>query len=145
MLMLVFTGCPNGTGEDGDAYVAIDYNFSMPYSYEDNNDRTDDPVEYGHFYKCEPGEYEFEYYVDRNQFWYGTYEVIVNEGGGGDLISGGQDGADTYLILWCDPAGPEEERYEIDSVSPSDHDRDMVAFTQYAGDYIFRVRAWKGK
>lgn len=144
LILVILAGCPPQSGEDGDAFVAIDYNFAAPYSYEDSNASIPNNPNYGEFYNCEPGTYNFEYYVDQNQYWYGTYEVFINEGnGGGGFSVDGHDGDDTYLIIWCDPAGPDLERFQVDGNSGEDSP-DFVEKQIVKGQYGIIINARRG-
>jgi len=109
---LFFTSCiivdntPGPNGRDGRAYFGVDYDHRAPYSYwDDNNSIPFNPV-LGEYYHTYPGVYEFEYFINREDYYYGTYEVWTNQGGlGGSHGEPGFDGQDTYLMLICDPNG----------------------------------------
>jgi len=97
---------PGPHGRDGFAFLAIDYTWSHPYSYwDDNPDIPYNPL-IGHAHQTFPGIYEFEYFIDPWEYWYGTYEIWINLGGpGGPHGEPGFDGADNYFTLFCDPDG----------------------------------------
>lgn len=109
---LFFTSCivvdnsPGPNGRDGRAYFGVDYEHRAPYSYwDDNNAIPYNPV-LGEYYHTYPGIYEFEYFINEEDYYYGTYEVWTNQGGiGGPHGEPGFDGLDTYLMLICDPNG----------------------------------------
>ncbi len=66
---------------------------------------------FGEYYRTNPGYYDFEYFVNRQEYWYGSYEIWVNPGGPGRPYGErGRDGADSYLLLICNPDGPYEWR-----------------------------------
>lgn len=111
-LPLFFTSCivvdntPGPYGRDGNAYFGIDYEHRAPYSYWDNNKSIPYDPALGEYYPTYPGTYEFEYFINSNEYWYGTYEVWINRGGvGGTHGEPGYDGIDTYLMLITDPDG----------------------------------------
>lgn len=98
-------------GRNGVAYFGIDYDFGNLYSYWDNNPSIPENPIIGQYYYTYPGVYEFEYFINEFEYWYGTYEVFINLGGPGRPHNQpGFDGRDTYLLLICNPNGPYEER-----------------------------------
>jgi len=100
-------------GRDGDAYFGVDYHFSPPYSYWDNNPSLPENPYLGDFYWTDAGVYDFEYFVNPYDYWYGQYTVYRNYGThGGAYGEAGLDGLDTYLMLFCDPNGWHEDRFE---------------------------------
>lgn len=112
VLPLFFTSCvvidntPGPNGRDGDAYFGVDYEYRAPYSYwDDNNSIPFNPI-LGEYYGTYPGIYEFEYFINEHDYWYGTYEIRINRGGlGGPNGERGYHGADSYLMLIADPDG----------------------------------------
>ena len=107
-----FTSCivvdntPGPNGRDGRAYFGVDYDHRPPYSYWDNNNSIPFNPVLGEYYHTYPGIYEFEYFINEEDYYYGTYEVWINRGGfGGPRGEPGFDGVDTYLMLVCDPNG----------------------------------------
>ena len=108
---IIVTDTPGPAGRPGNAYFGVSYDVYEPYSYWDNNpDIPNDPY-LDEYYPTVPGLYEFEYYVNRVDYWYGTYEIWVNAGEPGRPGGRpGRDGLDTYLMLVCNPDGPYEAR-----------------------------------
>lgn len=97
---------PGPPGRDGLAFFAINYEHVHPYSYWDNNPAVPYNAILGYDYQTYPGIYEFEYFINPHDYWYGTYEIWVNPGGPG-LPDGepGFDGMDNFFTLICDPEG----------------------------------------
>lgn len=118
MIVLGLTSCdviivhPDGPpGLPGRAFFGIDYDYSPPYSYWDNNNSVPVDPFFGEYYRSGQGLFDFEYFVNRTEYWYGTYEIWTNPGGPGRPYGEpGRDGADTYLLLVCNPDGPYEWR-----------------------------------
>lgn len=111
-LPLFFTSCimidntPGPNGRDGNAYFGVDYDHRPPYSYWDNNPSIPFNPILGEYYQTYPGIYEFEYFINEDEYWFGTYEIWINRGGlGGSNGERGFDGRDTYLMLIADPNG----------------------------------------
>ncbi len=111
-ISIFLTGCIGSRGDDGETFVRIDYHLMRPSEFNDNNAGTPNTVSYGTWYESEPGEYSFNYIL--NQIYYeSTYIITVNEGGEGGLFwQKGEDGADKYLTIWCEPGGPDFEEYD---------------------------------
>ncbi len=98
-------------GRPGDAYFGVDYDYALPYSYWDNNASIPNNPVLGSFYPTNTGVYEFEYFINPYEYWYGTYRLFRNAGGpGGANGQAGYPGLDTYLMLICNPDGFYEER-----------------------------------
>ena len=98
-------------GRPGDAFFGIDYDYALPYSYWDNNASIPNNPILGSFYPTNTGIFEFKYFINPYEYWYGTYRIFRNVGGPGS--SNGQvgyPGLDTYLMLICNPDGFYEER-----------------------------------
>ncbi|MCB0409103.1 MAG: hypothetical protein KDD29_02725, partial [Flavobacteriales bacterium] len=99
---LFFTSCividntPGPPGRDGRAYFGVDYEHRAPYSYWDNNKSIPYNPVIGDYYRTSPGLYDFEYFINEYDYWYGTYEIWVNRGGpGGPHGEPGYNGLDT--------------------------------------------------
>lgn len=102
---------PGPDGPPGNAYFGVDYDYAMPYSYWDNNSSIPTNPILGQYYPSGTGVFDFEYFINRYEYWYGTYRVFRNAGGpGGTNGQPGAPGADTYLLLICNPDGFYEER-----------------------------------
>ena len=98
-------------GRPGDAFFGIDYDYALPYSYWDNNASIPNNPVLGSFYPTNTGVFEFEYFINPYEYWYGTYRIFRNAGGpGGSNGQVGYPGLDTYLMLICNPDGFYEER-----------------------------------
>ncbi len=107
---------PNG--RSGRAFFGISYDYEQPYSYWDDNSSIPENPFFDEYYPTYSGVYEFEYFVNRVDYWYGTYEIWVNPGelGGPNNIRG-RDGIDSYLMLICNPNGPDEYRKSADGAT----------------------------
>ncbi|MCC7331514.1 MAG: hypothetical protein IT232_02800 [Flavobacteriales bacterium] len=108
---IVVDSCPGPNGRDGYAYFGVDYDRFPIYSYWDNNNSIPHNPIIGQYYLSGPGTFQFEYFINEHEYWYGTYQIWINRGGPGrpDGIPG-FDGADTYLFLVCNPNGFYEYR-----------------------------------
>ncbi len=127
LLPLFFTSCivvdntPGPNGRDGDAYFGVDFEHHAPYSYWDNNKSVPYNPILGEYYFTAPGIYDFEYFINPHDYYYGTYEVWINRGGvGGSNGQVGYNGNDNYLMLICDPNGFHEHRenWRVDNTLP---------------------------
>lgn len=143
---LFFTSCiivdnsPGPRGLDGRAYFGVDFEHRAPYSYWDNNPSVPYNPILGDYYRTTPGIYEFEYFVNRHDYWYGTYEVWINPGGvGGPHGEPGYNGLDTYLMLICDPNGYHEHRdnWRTDVSKP-------LVIEKKEGKYNYKITIQKG-
>lgn len=95
---------PNGN--PGKAFYGIDYDFNAPYSYWDNNQSVPDNPWFGEMYRTSGGIYDFEYFINPWEYWYGTYELRQNPGQPGQPYGEpGFDGNDSYLLLICNDDG----------------------------------------
>ncbi len=95
---------PGPPGRNGRAFFGVDYERFAPYSYWDNNPSIPFEPILGHYYQTGTGIFDFEYFVNATDYYYGTYEVWINPGGpGGSYGEPGFDGLDTYLMLVLDP------------------------------------------
>lgn len=110
--LLLLSGCvyvdtaPGPPGIPGRAFFGVNYEVHAPYSYWDTNGDVPYNPALGHYFLTRPGYYEFEYFINPYEYWYGSYELFVNPGGpGGPYGEPGFNGADTYLMLICDPNG----------------------------------------
>jgi len=140
----IFTSCivvdntPGPCGRDGNAYFGVDYEHHAPYSYWDNNNSIPYNPVLGEYYYTYPGVYNFEYYVNPHDYWYGTYEIWINRGGqGGPHGEPGYDGTDTYLMLICDPNGFHEHDYRMNVDEP-------LVIEKKSGKYNYRITIQKG-
>lgn len=131
-------------GFDGLAFFGIDYDIAHPYSYWDNNPSIPYNPLVGHYYNTAPGLYEFEYYVNPREFWYGTYEVWINYGGPGQPNGyPGYDGLDTYLLMICDPYG----YYEVRGSAKIDEEAlktTPMVIERKEGNKNFKITLYKG-
>lgn len=94
----------------------------------------------GEYYYTHPGRYEFEYFINPQDYWYGTYEVWINRGGvGGHHGEHGYDGTDTYLMLICDPNGFHEhgDGYRVANTEP-------IIIEKKTEKYNYRITIQKG-
>lgn len=98
-------------GRPGDAFFGVDYDYAMPYSYWDDNPNIPNNPILGSFYPTNAGAFQFEYFINPYEYWYGTYRIFRNAGGpGGPNGEVGLPGLDSYLMLICNPDGFYEER-----------------------------------
>ncbi|PJB15050.1 MAG: hypothetical protein CO118_05435 [Flavobacteriales bacterium CG_4_9_14_3_um_filter_32_8] len=144
ILYMFFTSCivvdntPGTYGRDGKAYFGVDYEHHAPYSYWDNNNAIPNNPILGEYYPTNPGIYDFEYYVNSHDYWYGTYEIWINRGGaGGAHGEPGYDGLDTYLMLICDPNGFHEHGYRLKENEP-------LIIENKSGKYNYKIMIQKG-
>ncbi len=90
-------------GEDGDAYLAFDWN-KAPDWYWDDNDAIPGTIYRLQDYKVMPGTYNFAYGITDlygiYYEWEGTYKITINKGKPGGLITDGKDGKDKYYTLF---------------------------------------------
>lgn len=128
---IIVTDHPGPDGRPGNAFFGVDYDYAMPYSYWDNNPSIANNPVLGMSYPTNVGVFDFEYFINPYEYWYGTYEVFRNLGGPG-LPHGepGYDGADTYLMLIINPDGfyevrgntrmssPDAETVVVESIDP---------------------------
>lgn len=100
-------------GNDGKVYYGIDYDYSTPYSYWDNNPNIPNNPYFGEMYRTERGTYDFEYFINPYEYWYGTYRLYQNNGApGGNYGEPGANGADTYFLMICNENGFYSEEWE---------------------------------
>ncbi len=102
---------PGPDGYPGNAFFGVSYEAAVPYSYWDDNPSIPFNPTLGQYYGTGSGLFNFEYFINPEEFWYGTYEIWRNPGHAG-LPDGipGADGLDSYLMLICDPLGYHEHR-----------------------------------
>jgi len=125
-ITLLFSSCvivvdpvPGPDGPPGNAFFGVDYDYAMPYSYWDNNPNIPNNPLLGQFYPTNAGVFDFEYFINPYEYWYGTYRIFRNPGGpGGANGQVGAQGLDTYLMLICNPDGFYEERANAKTVVP---------------------------
>lgn len=115
--LFLFNSCiyvvdtPGPDGHPGQAFFGVDYDYALPYSYWDNNRNIPMNPVLGTYYPTGTGSFNFEYFINPYDYWYGTYQVFRNAGQpGGSGGHPGADGADTYLMLICNPEGFYEVR-----------------------------------
>jgi len=142
---IVVDNTPGPRGFDGVAYFGADYDHYRPYSYWDNNPNFPYNASYGTYYPTLPGIYDFEYFVNPYEYWFGTYEIWVNAGGpGGSYGERGFDGADSYLMLVCNPNGYGEFRadgyYKNGEAIPDD---EPLVIERKEGDLNYRITIQK--
>ncbi|MCO6499845.1 MAG: hypothetical protein J5I47_05635 [Vicingus serpentipes] len=149
LFSLSFTSCvvvdntPGPNGRDGLAYFGIDFEHKPPYSYWDNNKSIPYNPAFGTYYHTYPGVYEFEYFINPREYWYGTYEVYINYGGiGGPHGEPGYDGLDTYLMLITDPHGfhTHENGYGYKSANAEE----PLVVEKNEGKYNYKITIQKG-
>lgn len=128
-------------GLPGLAYFGIDYQISHPYSYWDDNPSVPYNPLIGTYYLTNPGIYNFEYFINENEFWYGTYEIYVNLGQpGGPYDTPGANGLDTYLMLICDSNG----YHEIRSVFKNAEGQEEIVVEKREGKHQYKITMKKG-
>jgi len=145
VLPLILTSClivdttPGPNGLDGRAYFGVDYDVRPPYSYWDNNNSIPFNPVLGEYYGTFPGVYEFEYFINEDDYWFGTYEVRINRGGiGGANGEHGFDGLDTYFMLIADPDG-----YHVHFNKGADESQ-PVTIERKDGKYNYTITLQKG-
>mgnify|MGYP006928220116 CR=1 FL=1 len=130
-------------GKDGRAYFGIDYDWNPPYSYWDNNVNVPDNPFFGEHYRTHPGTFEFEYFLNEYDYWYGTYSMWVIHGEHGQPYNQpGADGADNYLLLICNENGFYFERWdECDCYRTLADGTQVIEFQE--GDKHFKIEMKK--
>lgn len=122
--IVVVNNTPGPYGRDGRAFFGVSYEDYPPYSYWDNNPSIPYNPDLGYNYETHPGIYEFEYFINPEEYWYGTYEIWIYQGEpGGPYGEPGADGLDAYFMLICDPYGYHmhyDESYKTINASISD-------------------------
>ncbi len=131
-------------GRDGKVYFGIDYDYNPPYSYWDNNFEIPNNPVLGHMYRTSPGIYEFEYFINPYEYWYGTYTLYEDRGGlGGPYGERGADGWDTYLLLICNDNGYYTESWEECGCYRSASDDGEITIdggTQHTGKFTVKMK-----
>lgn len=144
---IVVNDAPGPQGRPGRAFVGIDYDYNPPYSYWDNNPGMPSSPYFGEYYQSYGGVYDFEYFVNRVDYWYGTYEVYIRRGGPGRPYGEpGLDGGDSFLLLICNPNGPYEERKAQSKVELIDMKENADGSIEYSidnGDAMLKVKMQK--
>lgn len=138
---IIVTDHPGPNGVAGNAYFGVDYDVYMPYSYWDNNNRIPVNPELGMSYPTNAGVFDFEYFINPYEYWYGSYTIFRNAGGPGR--PGGEpgfNGADTYLMLICNPEGFYEVRGNYRVSNP---DGNTVVVESLEGKNRFKVEMTK--
>ena len=132
---------PGPEGLPGSAYFGVDYDHYLPYSYwDDNRDIPNNPV-LGASYPTNTGVFNFEYFVNPYDYWYGSYQIFRNPGQpGGSGGRPGADGADTYLMLICNPDGFYEVRgnYKVAAA-----EGETIVIEETIGENRFRITMTK--
>lgn len=148
-LTISFTSCvvidntPGPNGRDGNAYFGIDYEHEPPYSYWDNNKSIPYDPTLGDYYYTAPGIYDFEYFINEYDYWYGTYEIWVNVGGiGGPHGEPGYDGLDSYLMLITDPNGFHEHR-ESWKMENDMANNEALVIEKHIGEFNYKITIQK--
>ncbi|MFP4409734.1 MAG: hypothetical protein ACLFPW_14525 [Spirochaetaceae bacterium] len=105
-LLGTVTGC-GGDGSDGKAHIAYTWLYG-PISFytEDPAFETQTHIYNGEFRQSRAGTWYFEYVAWDDSYWFGEYEIYINEGESGGLFSEGEDGADLYFELAAYSFGP---------------------------------------
>ena len=149
IIIVLFSSCitvintPGPDGRDGQAYFGIDYDSEPPYSYWDNNPSIPENPSFNFYYPTLPGIYEFEYFINPVEYWYGSYEIWINPGGrGGSYGEPGLDGADTFLMLICDPYGYYEYRDAYYKTSVGN--KDSLVIEKKFNEHQYRITIKKG-
>ena len=94
-------------GEDGKAYVAINYEYPKPDTYWDDNDDVPQRFTWGYNYLTIGGklvnfEYTYQYSDGSSKKWYGYYSISYPETGEpAGTFSDGADGADSFTTFYC--------------------------------------------
>lgn len=129
-------------GYDGLAFFGVDYDQYHPYSYWDNNPALPFNPELGVYFQTNPGIYDFEYFINRHEYWYGTYQIWINPGGPGRPNGvPGYDGLDSYLMLICNPNGYYEYRNNFKN---QDYSVEPLIIERKDGNKNFKITLYKG-
>lgn len=129
---------------DGESYFGVDYHFSPPFSYWDDNPAIPYEICLGDFYWSEPGIYEFEYFVNSFDYWYGNYTLYQNYGfADAPYSEPGMDGIDTYHTLFCDPNGWHEDRFDNKENVKVHRDKDHLVVDIQKNGTRFQMEMFK--
>lgn len=100
-------------GFDGRAYLALSWSDTEPDYIEPGTHAIPNRFYWDEFYRISPGIYTMYY---DGEFWDGygwleyawevDFEIWINYGEEGSLFYDGQDGADNYFVVECNPYGP---------------------------------------
>ena len=129
-------------GLAGRAFFGIDYDYSHPYSYWDNNPDLPYNPQVGVYYQALSGVYDFEYFINPLEYWYGFYEIWQHPGTPGRANGiPGFDGADSYLMLICNPEGYYEYR---ENFASQDFTKDPLVIERKDGENNYKITMYKG-
>jgi len=132
------------SGNDGKAYFGIDYDWTPPYSYWDNNPQVPNNPFFGEYYRTWSGTYEFEYFINEWEYWYGTYHIYVNAGQHGQPYGQqGYDGLDSFLLLICNQDGFYMDSWDECDCSRSEMDDGAQVIEGKNGDHSFKIEMKK--
>lgn len=137
---VIVDNSPGPCGRDGLAYYGIDYDQYPPYSYWDNNNSLPYNPVLGQYYRTAPGTYDFEYFINRHEYWYGTYQIWINRGEPGRPNGRpGMDAPDNYLMMICNPNGFYEyrENWKVNENEP-------LVIDQQIGEFHYKLTIQKG-
>lgn len=137
---IIVDNSPGPNGRNGLAYYGIDFDHHPPYSYWDNNKSIPYNPIIGEYYRSAPGTYQFEYFINEFDYWYGTYQIWENRGGpGGYNGRPGIDGVDNYLMMICNPNGFYEyrENWKMNTNEP-------LVIDQQIGNFYYKITIQKG-
>lgn len=141
--VIVVDNTPGPYGRNGFAYYGLDYEIYPPYSYWDDNPSIPYNPDLGYYYGTTPGIYNFEYFINPEEYWYGTYEIWINYGqAGGPYGEPGADGRDTYFMLICDPNG--YHMHYDESYKTTMSDTIPVVVEKQEGNMKYRLTIQKG-
>ncbi len=103
VILCVFITSCGQPGEDGTAFVAIEWVYSPQALYFPVFPNS---IITGEYIEHDPGVYMGEYIDWDGSYWSVTYEVTIDEGGEPGLFTDGLDGEDKYFSLWLYSFGP---------------------------------------
>ncbi len=130
-------------GSNGQAFFGIDYDFQAPYSYWDDNPSMPNNPFLGEMYHTYPGVFDFEYFVNPWEYWYGTYQIWTNPGQPGQPYGvPGANGADSFLLLICNPNGFYFEDWEECNCYRS-AEEDVIIVERQVDGFNYRIEMRK--